>query len=118
MVHLEHDAFLSELSQMYLAKKSAGSVWITFKKAPPLALGVKRTRAGAPLAAADAAGPPPTPAVVVRATDGKKKTIRTLVPRGEHVRFQSEMAAVTRASMSELQKKAKTRGSRKSKAVV
>eukprot|EP01116_Phalansterium_solitarium_P000928 TRINITY_DN10765_c0_g1_i1.p1 TRINITY_DN10765_c0_g1~~TRINITY_DN10765_c0_g1_i1.p1 ORF type:complete len:116 (-),score=38.71 TRINITY_DN10765_c0_g1_i1:176-523(-) len=103
MVKLDNDAFLTELTKLFNATKSVGSVYLTFKQQT-------LTKDGAPakkLKNDKAEAVEVHNKVLIRATDGKKTKFSTLVSAKDVVRFQTAYGNIVKAQMDALKKKEK-----------
>lgn len=87
MVLLTNDEFLAQLSTLFEAKQGKGTVFVTQKRHTP--------RRGS------AAG---LPCSLVRATDGSKRKLSTLVTLADAPTFHPAYVAVLKGSMTSLKK--------------
>lgn len=82
---------MSELSKLYTANKTSGSVWVTMKRVErPISTGRKKLKVDGPVC-------------LVHASDGSRK-IACVVPSGEHVRFHMDLFTVIKANTENLLK--------------
>eukprot|EP01113_Clastostelium_recurvatum_P037446 TRINITY_DN5475_c0_g1_i2.p1 TRINITY_DN5475_c0_g1~~TRINITY_DN5475_c0_g1_i2.p1 ORF type:complete len:112 (+),score=32.64 TRINITY_DN5475_c0_g1_i2:51-386(+) len=111
MVLLENDAFLTDLNKLFLRKKEKGSVWVTFKSYSEEDKRGKKRRVeeGADKSVA-------APSCLLRATDGDKIKISTIVKSKDLPRFQQAYSNILLVNMDSLKKKAKKKKAKKAKA--
>ncbi|GAM24638.1 hypothetical protein SAMD00019534_078130 [Acytostelium subglobosum LB1] len=97
MVLQENDTFLTALNNMFKARNSKGSVWITIKRYTP-----EDKKGEAPTAAEEKEH-----MCLVRATDGQKKKISTLVEAKDITSFQQSIRNVLLINVDNLKKEQK-----------
>lgn len=97
---VEPDRFLTEVKKMYERSKEKGSVWLTFKRSDVPSKPCKGKR---PL------GDPSSYKCLVRATDGKKKTVSTSVAGAQQTKFQESLMLIIKAHADALKKREKAR---------
>eukprot|EP00741_Cyanophora_paradoxa_P007188 tig00001085_g6955.t1 len=97
---LEPDSFLNELTKLFTKCKTVGSVYITVKRftGPPSGRKDKQDKKGA------VAG---EEKCLLRATDGKRIKLSTVIAHKDHVRFQMAFATILKVQMDALKKKEK-----------
>ncbi|KAI8105531.1 hypothetical protein M9434_000116 [Picochlorum sp. BPE23] len=97
-MRLESGKFLTELNRMYDASRDGGgSVFLTMKRTNEKALKGKNDTSHLEYKC------------LVRATDGKKKKISTIVPTRDLDKFKDSFATILRAKMDALKKRDRKR---------
>eukprot|EP00890_Picochlorum_soloecismus_P006359 jgi/Picsp_1/6724/NSC_04065-R1_signal recognition particle 14 kda protein len=91
-MRLEKDKFLTELTRLYDKTKEKGSVFITMKRSNEKPLKGKDTSNL-------------EYKCLIRATDGRKKKISTVVSGKEVVKFQDSFDTILKANMDNLKKR-------------
>jgi signal recognition particle subunit SRP14 len=84
MPRLESGKFLTELNRMYDAAKDIGSIFVTMKRTNEKALKGKKDTSHLEYKC------------LVRATDGKKKKISTVVPKKDLDKFKDSFGTILR----------------------
>lgn len=116
MVLLTNQHFMDELTKLFQANKTKGSVWITMKRheeKPPKEKTAAKGAAKPKPSTEHAADPEPK--CLVRATNGKDVKISTVIRSKDVVRFQLAFATLTKTNMDGLKKRERKgrRGNRK-----
>ncbi|XP_048394465.1 signal recognition particle 14 kDa protein isoform X2 [Stegostoma tigrinum] len=109
MVLLESDSFLTELTRLFQKCRTSGTIYLTMKKYDGRTKPVPRKGNPNTFEPADNK-------CLLRATDGKKKKISTVISSKEVNRFQMAYSNLLRAHMDGLKKKDKKSKSKKTKA--
>ena len=97
MVKLAPTEFLQKLEDMYKAEP-AGTVFLSFKHFTGV-YSTKKSGKG-PLKTLPNVPQGGTPMIMVRATDGKKKKISTLVTAKDVIKFQLTLSKIMKSEMS------------------
>lgn len=106
---LENSQFLNELTALFEGGKESRSVWLTLKRMThpegEKGYGVQKKKGQQKRGAGAGASEPLEPMVLVRATDGKKLKLSTVVHASDVASFRSQYANIMRAQMDGLKRK-------------
>ena len=103
MVKLSPKDFITQLDQMF--KKTPGSVFVTFKHFTGI-YSVKRSGKGKPksLSKQETGAEPGSAMLLIRATDGNKRKISSIVTAKDIVSFQISLDRLMKSNWSQFQK--------------
>ncbi|XP_035679113.1 signal recognition particle 14 kDa protein-like [Branchiostoma floridae] len=109
MVHLENEAFLSELTRLFQKSRTAGAVYITMKQYNG------QTKPETTKPKTEVTTDPVEHMCLIRATRGNKK-ITTLIKAKDINKFQMAYSNIIKANMDGLKKRDRKAKSKKAKA--
>eukprot|EP00164_Ancoracysta_twista_P002733 GFYU01003635.1.p3 GENE.GFYU01003635.1~~GFYU01003635.1.p3 ORF type:complete len:110 (+),score=42.49 GFYU01003635.1:141-470(+) len=107
MTYLDPDAFLTQVTRMFERSKMKGSVHLTMKRFT----GIQ----GKPMKKKDPSTSNQEPRCLIRASDGNKTKLSTLVTAKELVRFQISYGNILKVHIENLKKKEKAKRKSRSK---
>ncbi|XP_066282924.1 signal recognition particle 14 kDa protein-like [Branchiostoma lanceolatum] len=111
MVHLENEAFLSELTRLFQKSRTAGAVYITMKQYN----GQIKPESTKPKPKTEVVTEPVEHMCLIRATRGNKK-IDTVIKAKDINKFQMAYSNIIKANMDGLKKRDRKAKSKKAKA--